>query len=85
MHSREDNHEGRIISATIVEKTGMVCISTHIQEGTLEMAKEEVIEDKSLHPEIGPKHCSTPATSCSASNIKATTSSCGNPTFVESG
>ena len=46
MHSREDNHEGRIISATTVEKTGMVCISAHIQEDTLEMAKEEVIEDK---------------------------------------
>ena len=46
MHSREDNHEGRIISATIVEKTGMVCTSAHIQEGSLEMAKEEVIEGK---------------------------------------
>ena len=61
MHSREDNHEGRIISATIVEKTGMVCIYAHIQEGTLEMAKEEVIEDKSLHPKTGPKHLLNPS------------------------
>ena len=61
MHNHEDNHEGRIISATTVEKTGMVCISAHIQEGTLEMAKEEVIEDKSLHPETGPKHLLNPS------------------------
>ena len=62
MHSRKDNQEGRIISTTIVEKTGMVCISAHIQEGTLEMAKEEVIEDKSLHPETeGPKHLLNPS------------------------
>ena len=61
MHSREDNHKGRIISATTVEKMGMVCISAHIQEGTLEMAKEEVIEDKSLHPETGPKHLLNPS------------------------
>ena len=61
IHSREDNLEGRIISATIVEKTGMVCIFSHIQEGTLEMAKEEVIEDKSLHPETGRKHLLNPS------------------------
>ena len=46
MHSREDNQEGRIISATTVEKTGMVCISIHTQEDILEMDKEEVQEDK---------------------------------------
>ena len=61
MHSREDNQEGKIISATTVEKSGMVCISAHIQEGTLEMDKEEVIEDKSLHPKIGPKHLLNPS------------------------
>ena len=43
---REDNKEGRIISATTVEKTGMVCISAHTQEDILEMDKEEVQEDK---------------------------------------
>ena len=43
-----------------MEKTGMVCISSHIQEGTLEMAKEEVIEDKSLHLETSPKHLLNP-------------------------
>ena len=46
MHNREDNHEGRIISATIVEKMGMVCISALTQEDILEMVKEEVLEDK---------------------------------------
>ena len=46
MHSHEDNQEGRIISATTVEKTGMVCISAHTQEDILEMDKEEVQEDK---------------------------------------
>ena len=46
MHSREDNNEGRIISATTVEKMGMVCISAHTQEDILEMVKEEVLEDK---------------------------------------
>ena len=43
---RVDNKEGRIISATTVEKTGMVCISAHTQEDILEMDKEEVQEDK---------------------------------------
>ena len=56
MHSREDNLEGKIISATTVEKTGMVCIFAHTQEDILEMDKEEVQEDKLLHPEKGPKH-----------------------------
>ena len=37
MHSREDNCEGKIISATIVEKMGMVCISALTQEDILEM------------------------------------------------
>ena len=46
MHSRKDNHEGRIISATTVEKMGMVCISTLTQEDILGMVKEEVLEDK---------------------------------------
>ena len=46
MHSREDNQKGRIISAIIVEKTGMVCISALTQEDILEMAREEVLEDK---------------------------------------
>ena len=82
---REDNKEGRIISATTVEKTGMVCISAHTQEDILEMDKEEVLEDKLLHPETRPKHLlSTPATSCSASNIKGTTSNCRNSTFTGS-
>ena len=43
---RVDNKEGRIISATTVEKMGMVCISALTQEEILEMAKEEVLEDK---------------------------------------
>ena len=42
----EDHREGRSISATIVEKMGMVCISTLTQEDILEMAKEEVLENK---------------------------------------
>ena len=46
MHSREDNKEGRIISAITVEKMGMVCISALTQEDILEMVKEEVLEDK---------------------------------------
>ena len=46
MHSREDNHEGRIISTTTVEKTGMICISSLTQEDILEMDKEEVLEGK---------------------------------------
>ena len=46
MHSREDNQEGKISSATTVEKTGMVCISAHTQEDIQEMDKEEVHEDK---------------------------------------
>ena len=46
LNHRVDHREGRNISATTVEKTGMVCISAHIQEGTLEMDKEEVLEGK---------------------------------------
>ena len=62
MHSRRvDNKEGRIISATTVEKTGMVCISALTQEDILEMDKEEVLEDKLLHLETGPKHLLNPS------------------------
>ena len=46
MHSCEDNREGRIISATTVEKMEMVCIFVLIQEDILEMAREEVLEGK---------------------------------------
>ena len=46
LNHREDHREGRSISATIVEKTGMVCISALTQGGILEMAREEVLEDK---------------------------------------
>ena len=47
MHSREDNREGsRTISATTVEKMGMVCISALTQEDILETVREEVLEDK---------------------------------------
>ena len=42
----EDHQEGRIISATIVEKMGMVCTSVLTQGDILEMAREEVLEDK---------------------------------------
>ena len=56
-----DNKEGRIISATTVEKTGMVCISAHTQEDILEMDKEEVLEDKLLHLETSPKHLLNPS------------------------
>ena len=42
----EDHHEGRSISATTVEKMGMVCIPTLTQGDILEMAREEVLEDK---------------------------------------
>ena len=58
---RVDNKEGRIISATTVEKTGMVCISALTQEDILEMDKEEVLEDKLLHLEKGPKHLLNPS------------------------
>ena len=46
LNHHEDHHEGRSISATIVEKTGMVCISILTQGDILEMAREEVLEDK---------------------------------------
>ena len=40
------HREGKSISATIVEKMGMVCISTLTQGGILEMARDEVPKDK---------------------------------------
>ena len=46
LNHRIDHREGRSISATIVEKMGMVCISALTQGDILEMAKEEVLEDK---------------------------------------
>ena len=61
LNHREDHCAGRIISAITVEKMGMVCISALIQEGILEMVKEEVLEGKLLHPEIGPKHLLNPS------------------------
>ena len=42
----EDHREGKNISATIVEKMGMVCIFSLTQEDIVEMAREEVLEDK---------------------------------------
>ena len=46
LNHREDHREGRSISATIVEKMGMVCIFALTQGDILEMAREEVLEDK---------------------------------------
>ena len=46
LNHREDHREGRSISATTVEKMGMVCISALTQGDILEMAREEVLEDK---------------------------------------
>ena len=46
LNHREDHHEGRSISATTMEKMGMVCISALTQGDILEMAREEVLEDK---------------------------------------
>ena len=46
LNHREDNHEGRSTTATTVGKMGMVCISALTQGDILEMAKEEVPEDK---------------------------------------
>ena len=46
-HHHEDHHrEGKNIFATTVEKMDMVSISSLIQEGILEMAKEEDPGDK---------------------------------------
>ena len=42
----KDHQEGKSISATTVEKMVMVCISALTQGDILEMAKEEVLEDK---------------------------------------
>ena len=55
-HKMLNHREGKSISATTVEKMGMVCISALTQEDILEMDKEEVLEDKLLHLETGPKH-----------------------------
>ena len=46
LNHREDNREGRSITAITVEKMGMVCISALTQGDILEMAREEVPEDK---------------------------------------
>ena len=46
LNHREDHRKGRSISATTVEKMGMVCIFALTQGDILEMAKEEVLEDK---------------------------------------
>ena len=46
LNHHEDHQEGRSISATTVEKMGMVCISALTQGDILEMAMEEVLEDK---------------------------------------
>ena len=51
LNHHEDHREGRSISTTTVEKMGMVCISattaTTVEKmDILEMAREEVLEDK---------------------------------------
>ena len=46
LNHREDHREGRTISIIIVEKMGMVYISALTQGDILEMAREEVLEDK---------------------------------------
>ena len=46
LNHHEDHREGRSISATIVEKMGMVCIFSLTQGDILEMEREEVPEDK---------------------------------------
>ena len=46
LNHRKDHREGRTISATIVEKMDMVCTSVLTQGDILEMAREEVLEDK---------------------------------------
>ena len=46
LNHHEDHRKGRSISATTVEKMGMVCISALTQGDILEMAREEVLEDK---------------------------------------
>ena len=46
LNHREDHREGRSISATTVEKMGMVCTFVLTQGDILEMAREEVLEDK---------------------------------------
>ena len=46
LNHRKDHREGRSISTKNVEKMGMVCIFSLTQEDILEMAREEVLEDK---------------------------------------
>ena len=46
LNHHEDHREGRNISDTIVEKMGMVCTFALTQGDILEMAREEVLEDK---------------------------------------
>ena len=46
LNHHEDHREGKSISATTVEKMGMVCISALTQEDILEMVREEVLDDK---------------------------------------
>ena len=45
-HKMLNHRKGRTISTTIVEKMGMVCTSALTQGDILEMAREEVLEDK---------------------------------------
>ena len=45
-HKMLNHREGRSIFATTVEKMGKVCIFALTQEDILEMAREEVLEDK---------------------------------------
>ena len=45
-HKMLNHREGRSISATIVEKKGIVCISVLTQGDILEMARDEVLGDK---------------------------------------
>ena len=46
LNHHKDHREGKSISATTVEKMGMVCISALTQGDILEMAREEVLADK---------------------------------------
>ena len=61
LNHHEDHREGRSISSITVEKMGMVCIFALTQEDILEMAREEVLEDKYLHLETDPKHLLNPS------------------------
>ena len=46
LNHHEDHRKGKNISSTTAEKTGMVCIFALTQGDILEMAREEVLEDK---------------------------------------